>query len=131
LDHLKLVFTLFRFSGSNLSRGFAMPEQAHIFRVDKFIVPEAARAEFLQRVHATHQVLRQQPGFVRDTLLEQFSGPGRFNFVTIAQWQNQAAVDAARSVVMAAHAADGFNAQEMIQRLGIEADIGNYQVIAD
>jgi len=55
-----------------------------IFRVDKFVVPEASRGEFLSRIRDTHALLRQQPGFVRDAILEQASGPGRFNIVTIA-----------------------------------------------
>jgi len=106
-----------------------MSEQTTIYRVDKFVVPEAAREEFLRRVHETHQVLRRQPGFVRDSLLEQVSGPGRFNIVTVAEWESQAAIDTARTEVMNAHAKSGFNAQETIARLGIEADIANYRPI--
>lgn len=41
-----------------------------IFRVDKFVVPAHAREEFPMRVHATHEVLRTQAGFVRDAILE-------------------------------------------------------------
>ncbi|GAA0349595.1 hypothetical protein GCM10009092_12500 [Bowmanella denitrificans] len=100
-----------------------------VFRVDKFVVPQGARDEFLQRVMATHEILRKQPGFIQDQLLEQVAGPGRYNIVTIAQWQSQAAIDAAKAVVMEAHKAIGFNAQETMQRLGIEGDIGNYQLI--
>jgi heme-degrading monooxygenase HmoA len=106
-----------------------MSEQTTIYRVDKFVVPEAAREEFLRRVHETHQVLRRQPGFIRDALLEQVSGPGRFNIVTVAEWESQAAIDTARAEVMNAHAKSGFNAQETIARLGIEADIANYRPI--
>ena len=40
------------------------------YRIDRFVVPDAARAEFIGRVRMTHAVLRQQPGFVRDALLE-------------------------------------------------------------
>lgn len=100
-----------------------------IYRVDKFVVPLAAREEFLSRVRATHHVLRRQPGFVRDLLLEQVAGPGRFNLVTIAEWDSQQAIDAARAVVAKAHSEAGFNPQETMARLGIEADIANYQAI--
>lgn len=106
-----------------------MPKQTTIYRVDKFIVPETARVEFLRRVHETHQVLRRQPGFIRDALLEQVSGPGKFNIVTVAEWESQAAIDTARAAVMNAHAESGFNVQETIVRLGIEADIANYKPI--
>ena len=101
----------------------------HIYRVDKFVVPAAARQEFLGRVRSTHQLLKVQPGFVRDVVLEQSSGPGRFNFVTVVEWQSQSTMGAAKAVVMATHAKSGFNSQEMFARLGIEADIANYTAI--
>lgn len=107
-----------------------MSEKTSIYRVDKFIVPQTAREEFLKRVHDTHRVLRHQPGFIRDALLEQIAGPGKFNIVTVAEWENQDAMDTARAAVMKAHAESGFNPQETMARLGIEADIANYKPIS-
>jgi heme-degrading monooxygenase HmoA len=106
-----------------------LSEKTSIYRVDKFVVPQRAHEEFLKRVRATHQVLRRQPGFIRDTLLEQVAGPGRFNIVTVAEWESQEAIDAARVVVKKAHAESGFSPQEAMARLGIEADIANYKHI--
>ena len=102
---------------------------AEIYRVDKFVVPEAARDEFLARIRETHELLRRQPGFIRDAILEQVAGPGKFNIVTIAEWQDQAAIDAARDVVRRAHAQRGFSPQETMKRLGIEADIADYRAL--
>ncbi len=98
-----------------------------IFRVDKFVVPEYAREEFLTRVHATHEVLRTQPGFVQDAILEQTFGPGEFNFVTIVEWENSDAIEVARRAVAALHQKMNFDAQAMIGRLGIRTDIANYK----
>lgn len=106
-----------------------MSASTRIFRVDQFIVPRTARAEFLQRVRETHEILRRQPGFIRDALLEQISGPGRFNIVTVAEWQHQAAVDAARVAVETARAATGFSPQEAMERLGIESHMANYRLL--
>lgn len=100
-----------------------------VWRIDKFAVPAAARDEFLDRVAATHAVLRQQPGFVRDELLEQVSGPGEFNIVTIALWQTQAHIDAAREAVTAMHRQTGFDPKATLARLGIRADIANYRTL--
>ena len=61
---------------------------AAVFRVDKFVVPAEAREEILRKVRATHELLRVQQGFVQDFVLEQFSGPGEFNLVTIVEWEN-------------------------------------------
>ena len=100
---------------------------AAVFRVDKFVVPAEAREEILRKVRATHELLRVQQGFVQDFVLEQFSGPGEFNLVTIVEWENQAAVDNVVPIVKAAHERAGFNPQETIARLGVKADIANYQ----
>lgn len=108
-----------------------MSDTASIYRVDKFVVSDEARDEFLHRVRETHRILRRQPGFVRDALLEQVAGPGKFNIVTIAEWRSQEAVDAAREVVAKEHAKSGFDARATIARLGIEADIANYEPIGD
>jgi heme-degrading monooxygenase HmoA len=101
----------------------------HIYRVDKFVVPAAARQEFLGKVRSTHQLLKAQPGFVRDVVLEQSSGPGKFNFVTMVEWQSQSAMEAAKVAVMAVHAKSGFSSQAMFARLGIEADIADYEAM--
>ena len=100
-----------------------------VFRVDRFVVPVEAREEILTKVRMTHELLRQQQGFVQDFLLEQFSGPGEFNLVTIVEWESQAAVDKVVPIVKAAHERIAFNPQETIARLGVKADIANYQRI--
>lgn len=102
---------------------------SHVFRVDKFVVPEAARDEFVARVAATHGILRNQSGFVRDSLLEKVAGPGEFNIVTVVEWESQAHIDEAKTAVIAMHKQSGFSPQEAFARLGIQADIANYREI--
>ena len=106
-----------------------MSANTTIYRIDKFVVPRAAREELIQRVYETHEILCRQRGFIRDALLEQISGPGRFNIVTVAEWESQVAIDAARAAVEAARAATGFNAHETMARLGIDPDMANYKHI--
>jgi heme-degrading monooxygenase HmoA len=98
-----------------------------IYRLDKFVVPTQAREEFLAKVIKTHELLKQQPGFIQDFLLEQPAASGEFNFVTLVEWQDARSVENARASVMAMHKSIGFNAQEMFARLGIKADLGNYK----
>ena len=105
----------------------ASANSEHVYRVDKFAVPEAARAEFLNVVKRTHAFLKTLPGLVRDAVLEQFSGSGEFNFVTIVEWENMTVFDNARQAVAAMHARHNFNPQELIVRLGIRADLANYR----
>lgn len=51
-----------------------------LYRIDKFKVPAPARAEFLEKVQLTHELLRTLPGFIQDLVFEQSDGPGQFNF---------------------------------------------------
>ena len=101
--------------------------QATLYRVDRFSVPEAALPEFATLVERTHVILRGQSGFVRDLLLRQVSGPGRFNVTTIAEWADQRSYDAAVEEVRRFHDSIGFDRSSFAARLGIEADIGVYR----
>ena len=94
-------------------------------------MPAEARDEILSRVIMTHELLRRQEGFVQDFLLEQFSGPGEFNIVTMVEWESQEAVDKVVPIVKAAHESITFSAQETIARLGVKADIANYQRVPE
>ena len=96
------------------------------YRIDRFVVPEAGRAEFIRRVHMTHDVLRKQPGFVQDLLVEQPAGPGEFNVITIVEWRDASATEGARTAVAAMHQREKFSPQELLSRLGITVDLGNY-----
>jgi heme-degrading monooxygenase HmoA len=101
------------------------------YRVDKFAVPAGARAEFLARVGETHRVLRNQPGFVQDFILEQTSGPGEFNIVTVAEWESEEFVAGAREAVAALHRSTKLDPQELFARLGVRPDLGNYRRVAE
>lgn len=98
-----------------------------LYRVDKFAVPVEARAEFLERVASTHALLRRQEGFVQDFILEQESGPGVFNFVTLVEWDSADAVDRVAAAVRAMHAETGFDRQAFFATSGVTADIANYR----
>jgi heme-degrading monooxygenase HmoA len=100
------------------------------FRVDKFVVPAAAREEFLVNVMMTHKLLEAQDGFIDQKVLEQVAGPGEFNFVTIAQWESADVVERVRAAVAAAHKAANFDPQQMFARLGIRADMASYKPVA-
>lgn len=101
-------------------------QQFHVYRVDTFIVPSEARDEFLARVRRTHDLLREQSGFIHDLVLEQSGGPATFNFVTIVEWEDADAIEGARNAVGAVHERESFDPQELFSRLGIDADVATY-----
>ena len=96
------------------------------YRVDKFVVPQGAMAEFSAAVFRTHEVLRRQPGFVRDFVLEQISGPGEFNVVTFVEWVDEQAIAEAVEAVRRFHLSAGFDGRSLADRLGVRGDIGIY-----
>jgi heme-degrading monooxygenase HmoA len=114
-----------------MSKAGAPSTARHIYRVDKFVVPESARDEFVGKVGQTHALLRAQPGFVRDYVLEQSSGPGEFNFVTFVEWESADVVDTVRAAVSAFHESTNFDPQEMFARLDIKADVAIYRRVFD
>lgn len=105
----------------------ATPSTAPYYRLDTFAVPTHGRDEFLGRVAATHAVLRAQPGFVRDVILERPSGPDASTIVTFVEWASEQAAAPVAAVVAAAHRAAGFDRAEMLGRLGIRADLAPYR----
>lgn len=101
-----------------------------IFRVDKFVVPAAAREEFLSKVRPTHELFDTLEGCRQNLVLEQVAGPGEFNIVTIVEWDNAAAVEKAKSAVQALHARLGIRPREVFARLGVKADMASYGTVA-
>lgn len=99
------------------------------FRLDKFLVPHPVRQAFLAKVNETHAVLRKQPGFVRDFLLEQAMTDQVFGLATLVEWESVAQLEAARSAVKALHQQTGFVPQEALKQWGITAEIGTYHPV--
>ena len=101
------------------------------FRVGKFKVPAAARAEFLSGVRAIHAFLRTLPGFVEDFILEQTGGPGAFNFVTVVIWRDEQSLASAKAAAAERYRAIGFDPAEFLRRLNIDSDLAIYAVASD
>ena len=105
----------------------------HIYRVDKFTVPAASRDEFLARAREAKDFLQRQEGFVRSTYLEQLSGSGVYNLVTIVEWESQAHVEKVVSAVASRERmanTEGMETRERFyRRLGITAELGFFREV--
>jgi antibiotic biosynthesis monooxygenase len=104
-------------------------QHGSIYRIDKFTVPSAAREEFLKAVNKTKAHLDLQAGCLQNVVLELQSGSGRFNFLTIVEWDGPAAFENAKAAMAEVYRASGFNPQAFITRWGIEADMANYKAV--
>lgn len=107
-----------------------MPEDERtarrLYRVDRFVVPEAARDEFLGRVRQTHMLLRRQEGFVRDFILERSAEAAGHEIVTMVEWDNEEVVARVRAAVQAMQKEAGFEPKTLFARLGIKAEIATF-----
>lgn len=101
-------------------------DTAAFYRIDRFSVPAAGYDEFMSRVRQTHALLKRQPGFIRDHIVERPLPAGFSEIVTIAEWQDEVHVANARLAVRKLHREAGFDSKAMFGRLGIEAAIASY-----
>ncbi|HKB15301.1 MAG TPA: antibiotic biosynthesis monooxygenase [Planctomycetota bacterium] len=100
-----------------------------VFRVDRFVVPQDARDEFLARVRETHVFLRDLRGFLGDLVLEQVSGPGESTFFTLVGWDDASSVEEAKAAVQARHEEGDDPPRRLFARLGIRADRAEYRLV--
>jgi heme-degrading monooxygenase HmoA len=89
--------------------------------IDSLIVPEQSKAEFLQRVHHSAEILRKLPGFVEGYIHEKQSGESELNIVTTAVWKDQRAFENARKVILAEYAKQGTDPGEIMKRLHVRS----------
>ena len=101
-------------------------QHGSIYRIDKFAVPQASRAELLAQLHETRRFLDTQDGCLQNLVLEVQSGSDRFNVLTVVEWESATAFESAKAAMMTERRSSGFNPQTFLARLGVEADMANY-----
>jgi heme-degrading monooxygenase HmoA len=115
-------------------RGVEMHSQkneSRIFRIDRFVVPEAAEVEFLSTVAETNTVFDGMDGCLQRHVLKQEGPSGHNTYMTIVEWASFEAIQKAREAAAKKHEQMGLVPQEMFQRLRIEAELGNYVPVND
>lgn len=98
--------------------------------IDKFIVPEKSKQEFLERVNINRNFIKNLNGFIKDETYERTDEHGNFIFITIAVWENEAVLKKAKEAVQAEYKKEGFNIAEMFARLKITMDRNIYKEFA-
>ncbi|HZG92109.1 MAG TPA: haloalkane dehalogenase [Pseudonocardia sp.] len=123
----EIAVALLTWAGRHGLLGAAGPGgPGEVYRLDRFAVPDAALAQFLDGVHRTHRDLAGLPGFRYDLLLEGTSEAGRTPVATVVAWADRAAYDAAVEVIGRSQRAAGASPQQTFDRLGVEAELGTY-----
>ncbi|MGZ3419286.1 MAG: antibiotic biosynthesis monooxygenase family protein [Polyangiales bacterium] len=96
------------------------------FRIDSFLVPEAARAEFVATMKRNLAFIEKQPGFRGHVVFEKTSGPGTFDIVTIAMWESAEAIEQAGVRVRAYYQEIGFDMPATLARWQVRAELANF-----
>ena len=87
--------------------------------IDRFVVPQNSKAEFIERMNINRSLIKNLPGFVEDAVYERNDELGNLICVTVAVWESEEAIKKAREAVQAAYKKEGFNLQAMLERLNI------------
>jgi heme-degrading monooxygenase HmoA len=95
--------------------------------IDMFVVPEESKSIFLERSRQVQAFLRTLPGFVEGFLHEKVEGNGRFNAVTTAVWESEAAYENARKLAVEEFQKTGFNPQETMKQFKVEVERAVYR----
>lgn len=66
-----------------------MNQENTLHRIDKFAVPTEMLSGFLEGVYASHREIDRLAGMVRNEVLVQTGGEGRFNVVTHVVWSDE------------------------------------------
>lgn len=105
--------------------------QAQVRFIDKFVIPTAAREEFMKRTQINREFIKKLPGFIEDEMYISTDTDGNTHCVTVAVWENEEALQKAKEKVQEFYREDGFNPAEMLKRLHITMDRGVYSKIEE
>lgn len=100
---------------------------APLYRINKFAVPTAARAEFVELVEKTLAVIRSQDGYVKDLFLEQHAGPGKFNFCTMIEFANEEFAPKVAAAIGEFDRSLNLDRAALMEKLGVQTDSASYK----
>jgi len=88
--------------------------------IDTFIVPQEAKAEFIEAYERTAKILKTLPGFVEGYIYEKTDGSSQYNFLTTAVWKDEEAFKNAKQTISAEYQKLGINPKEIVEKLNIQ-----------
>jgi heme-degrading monooxygenase HmoA len=102
-------------------------ERMEIVLIDKFVVPEASKARFLQEVQRSAAIIKTLPGFVEGFVYEK-TGDGTGNaVVTTAVWKDEDAFRNAKQSAAEEFRKIGFDPAEIMKSLNVEIERAVYR----
>ena len=98
--------------------------------IDRFIMPQSAKAEFMERMAINRNMIKHLSGFIKDEAYGCTDEAGNFICITVATWASKAALKDAKALVQAEYQRQGFNLPAMLERLHIRMDRGQYSLLS-
>jgi heme-degrading monooxygenase HmoA len=98
--------------------------------IDRFVVPAAAKSEFLDRANINRKFIKSLPGFMGDNVYEE-GGETESRIVTVAVWAGEEAFQNAKASVTEFYKQQGFDMPALIKRLHIQMERGIFRRLQD
>lgn len=96
--------------------------------IDKIVIPQNAIRQVMERLNYNTKFLQKQPGLIENTHYERTDEQGNLVVITVATWENAAAVEQAKAAVQADYQRMGINLTEMLKQWGVIMERGLYQI---
>lgn len=95
--------------------------------ISKYLIPAASKETFLERQNIARTYIRSLAGLIRDHAYERVTENGDTEYITVATWVSEEAINNARELVLAENERTGFNRAEMLQKLNIKMEPGIFR----
>jgi heme-degrading monooxygenase HmoA len=92
-------------------------------------VPLGSKEEYLRGLLQTHAFIETLDGLGSQLLLQGEEADGMMKVLTVAEWQEEAALRSALEAVRRRHAELHYDNQERLRRLGIAIELMDYSDI--
>jgi heme-degrading monooxygenase HmoA len=99
--------------------------------IDKFIIPAIAFEEFSNRMNYNRSFIKNIPGFIKDSVYKGMDDQNNIIIITIAEWQDEISLNAAKELVQSEYKKINFNPAEMMTRLNIKMERGIFNELSD
>ncbi len=95
--------------------------------IDRFVVPEASKAQFLREIQRSAALIKTLPGFVEGFVYENTGGEAGHAVVTTAVWKDEEAFQNARRSAAEEFRKIGFDPAEIMKNLNVAMERAVYR----
>ena len=102
-------------------------ENSNVAVIDKIFIPKSSIPEISERSAMIARFIKSLPGLVSEEEFEQEDADGNLTLITIAVWENEDSIGAARKSVQARFYGTGENTHDLMGRLNVKMERGIYK----